>query len=355
VISKPTTDQPKPWPRDPARNPESAPPPAAARPRLGLLRRRRADSPAEIAWPGWRAALRRTLREMLSERISIVAAGCAFYATLALFPAISMLISVYGLLFDPVTILPQLAFLQDLLPPAAFQLIADRVQVLVSKPQTSLGLNLVISTVVTLWSSASGAKSVITALNLAYQEHETRGFLRYQMVAFAFTLAMILGTAAGLGLLVALPATLQLLGIDTHQLALIHAASWAMLVTSILLGLALLYRYGPSRSTPRWRWVTPGSLAATTVWVFASALFSWYVATLASYDATYGSLGTVVAVMMWFYVTAYAVLLGAELNAELESQTLRDSMAGPAPKADLPANDPRPADDAPPDGGAPSG
>ncbi len=290
---------------------------------------RLAESPAEIAWPGWRAVLHRTMVEMLTDRVSLVAAGCAFYATLALFPAISMLISVYGLLSDPATVLPQLGVLQDLLPPPAFKLIADRVQDLVGKPPRTLGLSLLFSTAVTLWSSASGVKSLIGALNLAYEERERRSFLRYQALAFAMTLCAILGTAVGLGLLVALPAGLEIVGFAFHQRALIRLASFVLLVLAVLLALSALYRYAPSRSTPRWHWVTPGSIVATLLWVGASALFSWYVATFATYDATYGPLGTVVAIMMWFYVTAFAVLLGAELNAELELQTVRDSTDGP--------------------------
>lgn len=289
---------------------------------------RLADSPAEIAWPGWRAVLRRTMIEMLTDRVSLVAAGCAFYATLALFPAISMLISFYGLLFDPVTVAPQLTVMQDLLPPAAFKLIDERVRMLVSKPQGALGLSLLFSTAVTFWSSAVGTKSVITALNLAYGERERRSFLVYQAMTLAITLCVILGTALGLSMLVALPAVLDFLGIAMHQRALIHAASFALLVLAVLVGLSLLYRYGPSRQRPHWRWVTPGSLLATLIWVAASALFSWYVATFSTYDAMYGPLGTVVGVMMWFYVTAYAVLLGAELNSALELQTVRDSTDG---------------------------
>ena len=288
-----------------------------------------AESPVDIAWKGWRAVIRRTLAEMLTDRVSLVAAGCAFYGTLALFPAISMLISVYGLIFDTQTVLPQLAVLQDLLPPAAFRLIAERVTMLVSKPPGALGWSLVASTAVTLWSSASGTKSVITALNLAYEEREQRSFLRYQAVAFSITIFVILGTALGLSLLVALPAALDILGFAFHQKALIRFASFTLLFGAVVAALSLLYRYAPSRRTPRWQWVTPGSLLATTIWVFASALFSWYVATFSTYDAMYGPLGTVVAVMMWFYVTAYAVLLGAELNAELELQTVCDSTSGP--------------------------
>lgn len=288
-----------------------------------------ANSPGDIAWKGWRAVIRRTITEMLTDRVALVAAGCAFYGTLALFPAISMLISIYGLVFDRNTVLPQLAVLQDLLPPTAFKLIADRVTMLVSKPVGALGWSLVTSTAVTLWSSASGTKSIITALNLAYEEREQRGFLRYQVVAFSMTLFVIFGTAVGLALLVALPATLDLLGLAYHQRALIRVASFVLLILAVIGALSLLYRYAPSRKAPRWQWVTPGSMLATALWVAASALFSWYVATFSTYDAMYGPLGTVVAVMMWFYVTAYAVLLGAELNAELELQTAHDSTDGP--------------------------
>ena len=290
---------------------------------------RHAERPADIPWPGWKAVLRRVMVEMLTDRVALVAAGCAFYATLALFPAISMLISVYGLLFDPLTVEPQLENLRALLPPSAWQLISDRVHMLVTKPPGSLGLHLLFNTGVTLWSSATGAKSIIAALNVAYEERERRSFLRYQLMSFTITLMAILSAAIGLSLLVGLPAVLAGLGITTHQTVLIRGASFALLVLAILVGLSLLYRYGPSRERPRWRWVTPGSVVATVLWVAVSALFSFYVAQFATYDATYGPLGTVAGVMMWFFVTVYAVLLGAELNAELELQTARDSTDGP--------------------------
>lgn len=291
---------------------------------------RHAASPMEIPWLGWKAVLRRTLIEMLTDRVSLVAAGCAFYATLALFPAMSMLISIYGLLFDPVTVEPQLEVLRGLVPPTAYTLIAERVHTLVARPPGSLGLSLLISTSVALWSSATGVKSIITALNLAYEEKERRSFARFQVTAFTITLLGIVSAVIGLALLVGLPATLEALGFASHQKALIRLASFALLVMAVLTGLSLLYRYGPSRERPRWQWVTPGSLVATVLWVAVSALFSIYVGQFASYDATYGPLGTVVGIMMWFFVTVYAVLLGAELNAELELQTVVDSTDGPA-------------------------
>ncbi len=290
---------------------------------------RHAESPADIPWRGWRAVLRRTMIEMLTDRISLTAAGCAFYGTLALFPAISMLISVYGLLFDRETVEPQLAVLRDLLPPSAWTLIDERVRMLVSQPPGTLGMRLVISVGVAFWSSATGVKAILSALNLAYEETERRSILRFQLTAFGITLGAILSATIGLALLVGLPAMLNFLGVSSHQTLLIRVSSFGLLILAVLTALSMLYRYGPSRERPRWAWVTPGSLVATVLWVGASALFSLYVGHIASYDATYGPLGTVVGIMMWFFVTAYAVLLGAELNSELELQTAYDSTDGP--------------------------
>ena len=287
-----------------------------------------ADGPASIPWRGWRRVIRRTAIEMLTDRVSLVAAGCAFYGTLALFPVLSMLISIYGLAFDPVTVEPQLETLRDLVPPSAYALIADRVHELVLHPQRSLHVSLVISVAVAFWSSATGTKSMLGALNVAYEERETRSMMRFQLTAFVMTIAGILGAATGLAILVGLPAVLTYVGISSHQKILIRAASFGLLLIFVMVALSVLYRYGPSRQSPKWHWVTPGSLLATVLWVVASGLFSFYVSHVASYDATYGPLGAVVGVMMWFFVTVYVILLGAELNAELELQTARDSTSG---------------------------
>ena len=290
---------------------------------------RLADTPIDIPWQGWKRVLLRTGREMISDRVGLVAAGCAFYGTLALFPAISMLVSLYGLVFDPATVEPHLAVLQDLLPPSAFQLISERVHMLVTKPPGTLTTRLLISTGVALWSSATGTKSIIAALNLAYEERERRSVVRFQLVAFAMTFMALVGAALGLGFVVALPAALAILGFAENTAALVKAASLLLLVGFVLCSLSLLYRFGPCRQAARWAWITPGSILATLLWVLASALFSYYVGHLATYDVTYGPLGAVVGVMMWFFVTVYVVLLGAELNAELELQTARDSTDGP--------------------------
>jgi membrane protein len=274
----------------------------------------------------WRQVLRRTWAATSSDRISLLAGGCAFWATLALFPAISMLVSFYGLLFDPGTVEPQLAQLRPLLPPAAFALIEQRVQTLVSHGGTTLGLSLGVSTALALWSASTGTKSMLSALNLVYGLPERRGFLVFQASGVLLTLFAIVAAVLGLAIMLALPVAIGFVGLSAHSQLLAHAGAYAILVAFVLLTIALLYHIGPSQHRPRWRWVTPGSLLATVLWLLTSVLFSAYVAHLAQYDATYGPLGAIAGVMMWFWVSAYVVLAGAELDANLARE--REAAAG---------------------------
>jgi membrane protein len=290
---------------------------------------RHATQPGDIPWQGWRRVIRRTYLEIVSDRISLVAAGCAFYATLALFPTITMLISIYGLVFDPKTVEPQLQVIQELLPPAAFSLIADRVHALVSQEKASLGFSVLVSTMIALWSSSTGTKSLLSALNMAYEERERRSFLRFQVLGLSMTLCGILGAIVALVILVFLPVAIEFVGLDAYSKAVLRIASFGLLIAFVMTSLSLLYYFGPSRQSARWYWITPGSSLATLLWLAASVLFSLYVGHIASYDTSYGPIGAVVGVMMWFWVSAYAVLLGAELNAELELQTSEDTTTGP--------------------------
>jgi membrane protein len=314
--------------RDPRTRRRVSQPAAVAEGVLG----RSARAPARIPWRGWKQVLRRTWREVSSDRISLVAAGCAFWTTLALFPSLSMLVSLYGLVFDPLTVEPQIENIRHLLPPPAFALIADRVRTLVSHPSSTLGASLFISTALALWSAATGTKSLLSALNLAYEEEEQRSFLKFQLIGLVMTLGIILACVLGLAILVLMPAVISLLGLSAHEKGLVQFGSISVLLVFVTVGISVLYRFGPSRRAARWRWVTPGSVVATLLWLVASLLFSAYVQYLASYDATYGPLGAVAGIMMWFWVGAYAVLFGAELNAELELQTAEDTTTdGPRP------------------------
>jgi membrane protein len=278
-----------------------------------------------IARPGkpavlrsWFALLGSTLRASTTDRVSLAAAGCAFYATLALFPAISMLISVGGMVLDPVTAEQQLAVLSGLLPPPAFGLIEDRVHQLIAQGSGSLSVNLLVSFLLTFWSSATGSKSVLSAVNVAYDVTEQRPFLRFQAIGLAMTLVAVMCAVLAIGVLLLLPPAIDFLGLAKHGGGLIHAAGMAMLIGFFFVSIALLYRFGPSRPTPPRPQIKPGAALATVLWLIASELLSLYVSRIGTFGATYGSLGAAVGVMLWFYVSAYAVLLGAELNARLE-------------------------------------
>ena len=292
---------------------------------LGRLARR----PSEIPTRGWWAVLRRVFREAGSDNLSMSAASCAFFALLALFPALSVLISLYGLAFDPVSVEGQLDAVRDFVPPAAFDLIAGRVHDLVTTTSSRLGWRLAFSVALALWSASAATKAMMTALNVSYEEKEKRGFLVFNAVALLFTLCGILGMSLALSIIVGMPAVLQLAWLGPLADLALRIVSWGLLAGFLILGLGVMYRWGPSRSQARWRWITPGSAAVAVVWIAASVLFSFYVTNFTSYDVTYGSLGAVVAAMMWLYISAFVVLVGAELNAELELQTMRDTTTGP--------------------------
>ena len=266
----------------------------------------------------WSRVLRDAAGEVITDRVSLAAAGCAFYATLALFPAISMIVIAYGLLFDLKTVEPQLMYLRELLPPEAFSLIAGRVRWLVSRPPGALTFNLTLSTAIAIWSSATGTKSIVGALNLAYGLRERRSFLQFQGTALLLTIGGIVAAAVGIALLVLVPAAVAFFGLQVLGGLPAAFTGSVLLGGFVVLSICLLYRFGPSRAPPPWRRVLPGAVCATAVWLGGSVLFSWYVGHLARYDATYGPLGAVIGLMMWFYVTAFCVLAGAEFNAACE-------------------------------------
>ncbi len=279
----------------------------------------------------WRDVLGRTWRGISSDRISLVAAGCAFWATLALFPALSMLISLYGLLFEPATVEPQLDQLRPLLPPAAFAMIAQQVQTLVSHPGTTLRASLYVSIALAFWSASTGTKSMLSALNLAYEEQESRGFLMFQAIGLLLTLCAIVGAVLGLAILLFLPVAIAFVGLSEYVGVLVHLAGFAVLVGFVLLAIALLYRFGPNHKAARWHWVTPGSLLATLLWLAASALFSAYVAHIARFAATYGPLGAVAGVMLGSGGPPYVGRAGAELDSELTAGAARADDGAPPP------------------------
>jgi membrane protein len=261
----------------------------------------------------------RTVWTSLTDRVALAAAGCAFWGMMALFPAISTMISALGLVLDPESIESQLHLLADLLPAPAFQLIEDRVHELLAHPRASLSTNLVISSMLTFLSSATGSKAMLAGVSVAYEAENGRGFLHFQAVGLAMTIAAVLGGMTTLVVLVGLKPTLSLLGLPIDIAKLVHTVSLSVLVLAFAIAVGLLYRFGPVRGEVPGRAVLPGAVLATLLWLAASEGLSLYIAHMASFGATYGSLGAVAGVMLWLYATAYAVLLGAELNAQIEA------------------------------------
>ncbi|WP_408874482.1 YihY/virulence factor BrkB family protein [Gluconobacter sp. OJB] len=293
----------------------------------------------------WRVIAKHLFAEVGSSQTSLSAAGCAFYATLSLFPAISSLISLYGLAFDLQSVEPQLEVLRHLLPPSAYALIGDRIHELISQPHSSLTIGLIFSLAVALWSASASTKSILSALNMAYNAQETRSFLKFQAVALSTTLTAIVGAALTLALMVAAPALVDYLPRHVSFLSdppfpvnfllsygapmIVHTLAPVLMLLFVFIAVTLLYRFAPCRVHTEWRWIFPGSILATILWVATSLGFSWYVAHFASYGATYGPLGAVAAIMMWLFVSAYVVLFGAELNASLEARAGKSQAVPP--------------------------
>ena len=268
----------------------------------------------------WRRVAYGALREAVTDQVALAAAGCGFYATLSLFPAISVLISLYGLVFDVIAVEQQLAVMRRLLPAPAYTLIDTRIHELVTQPNDALSIGLVVSVVVGFWGAASGTKSVLSALNVAYEAEEARGFLGFQLIALAMTLCAVVAAALAIAVFVFLPTVIAFIGLSDYSAALVNALSTLLLIVLVGGTIALLYRYGPSRKPPPELRIFPGAVLATVLWLVASFALSFYISHIARLGVTYGPLGAVVAIMLWFYLTAYAVLLGAELNSQLEHE-----------------------------------
>lgn len=296
--------------------------------RLGAARGREAGTPKDIPARGWKDILWRLKDQIKQDRLSIIAAGVAFYGLLAVFPGLIALVAIYGLAFDPAQVEQQVAQLRGMLPPEATDVLLRQLHDLTTTSSGALGFGAVAGIVLALWSASAGMRTLMEALNVAYDEEEKRGTIRFYATALLLTLGAIFGAVVALSLIVGLPVVLNFLGLGEALKWLISIGSIAILLVTILVGLAVTYRFGPSRKQPRWRWVSWGAVAATLLWIVGSALFSFYVTRFGNYNETYGSVGAIVILLMWFLLSSYAVLIGAELNAEMERQTRKDTTAG---------------------------
>lgn len=290
-------------------------------------RGRRASSPIEIPGPGRLDVLWRVYRSIGEDRILLTAAGVAFYVLLALVPALTAVVSIYGLFNNPSGVVDQVEMLAGIVPPAVLEIIRDQLLRLAGQSNSTLGLALVFSLALALWSASAGVKALFEALNIAYGEDEKRSFIQLNALALLFTLGGAVAACLVAAVFVVLPAAMTLLlgGMDWT----VRVLSYAVLAAVMLGGLSALYRWGPSRQAARWRWIIPGAILTVLLLVIISALFSWYVVNFTDQDATYGSLGATIGLMTWLWITMTLVIVGAEFNSEIEHQTAHDSTTGP--------------------------
>jgi len=300
----------------------------AGRPHLRLAPGGNADTPSEIPARGWWQIIKRVAGNINDDRVLAEAASVTYYALLAIFPALAALISLYGLVADPSTIGKDLGALNGVVPGGGMQILNDQVHSLTSQPNRALGFGAIAGVLVSLWSASAGVKSLFDALNAVYDERETRSFFHRTWLSLLFTLGGLAFIMLAVTAVVVIPAMLSFIGFASVGALLLSIGRWPLLLVAFSAFLAVTYRYGPCRKKAKWRWVSWGSGFAALTWIVGSSLFSWYVANFGSYNKTYGSLGAAVGFMTWIWISTIIVLVGAELDAEMERQTARDTTEG---------------------------
>jgi len=297
---------------------------------LDAARGRLARDPSEIPAKGWKDILLRVYGNISDHRVLALAAGMTFYSLLAIFPALAALVSIYGLFADPVAIASHLNEVSGFVPSGALDVAREQLARVASKGVRTLGFTFAIGLGVSLWSANAAMKSLFDTLNIVYGEDEKRGFIKLNVISLAFTAAAVAFILVAIAAVAVLPIALTYIGLTDFTDLLLRIARWPALFIGLAVALALIYRFGPSRAAPQWRWISWGSAAAALLWLAGSAMFSFYAANFGNFNATYGSLGAVIGFMTWLWISAIVILLGAELNAEIEHQTARDTTTGHA-------------------------
>lgn len=294
-------------------------------------RGRHADSPNEIPVKGLRDVFWRVVTAVMIDRVTLIAAGVTYFLLLSLFPALGALVALYGFVADPTTIMGHIGFLASVFPPGSFDLILNQLTALTQQKASTLSFAFVTGLVIALWSANSGMKALFDAMNVAYQEDEKRSLVGLNLLSLAFTFGALIIAIVLIAAIGVLPAALAYLWLDRWQELLARFARWPFILVFVGCGIAVIYRYGPSREQAKLKWLSWGVVFSTLLWFAASILFSFYLENFANYNATYGTLGALIGLMVWVWISVIILIVGAELNAELEHQTVRDSTTG-APK-----------------------
>jgi membrane protein len=291
-------------------------------------RGRDADNPREIPARGWKDIIARVRVGAKEDDVTLMAAGVAFYSLLALVPGLVALISIYGLVAKPSDVKDQITSTLSAAPREVRDLVTAQLEAIVSSAGGGAVLGLIIGTIVALWSASSGVGHLLDAVNRAYDEKETRGFVKLKLISLALTIGAIVFIVVAFAVIALLPSLLAKTGLGTAGRVIIGLLRWVLLLAGMTVGVGVIYRYGPDRDVARWEWVSVGAIVAAVMWVVGSILFSIYTANFGKYNETYGSLGAVVVLLLWLLLTALAVIVGAEINCEVERQTAKDSTEG---------------------------
>jgi membrane protein len=291
-------------------------------------RGRHIKKPRNMPLLGWRDILLRVRNRLDTDNLGLIAGGVAFFFLLAIFPAISAMVAIYGLVNDPTDMQEQFQSFSQLLPTEASEIILSQLQEVTRQSSASLSLGALLGMLFAFWSSMKGMLAMIRALNVVNLEDEKRGFFELRIFAFFLTVCSVIFVVVCLFLIAFIPLLLNNLGLASFSETLFSLLRWPLLTVMILVMLAIIFRFAPSRNNARWVWIMPGTIVAVVLWLIGSILFSWYTSNYAQYNATYGSLGAVIVLLLWFYLTAYIVLIGGVLNSEMEHQTGVDTTIG---------------------------
>jgi membrane protein len=287
-----------------------------------------AETPTQIPPRGWWQVVRRAFKEASADNVPMLAGGVAFFAFLAVFPALIAALTLYGLVGDPAQAADQVRGLASGLPEDTQPLIEGQLEALAATSGGALTLSLIVSLLAALWSASSGTGNLVQAVNIAYDEEESRGFVKLKATALVLTLGAIVFVLVSITLVAVVPPVLEALQLGVVGTVLAQVARWGLLIAFVIVALAVVYRVAPDRDDPQLKWASPGAVVAAVLWILGSAAFSLYVNNFGSYNKTYGALAGVIVLMLWLYLTSYIVLLGAEINAEAERQTARDTTQG---------------------------
>lgn len=288
-----------------------------------------ASSPADIPAPGWWAVLKRTYAEAGRDNVSVIAAGVAFYAFLAFVPLLGSLVLIYGFVAEPSSVVKHMQAMTAIMPADAAKIIGEQMMSVTQTASTKKGFGLLIALLLSIYGAMRGATSIVTALNVVYNVAEDRGFIKTTLLSALMTVGAVFGlllAVLGVSLMGWIEDLLPFSSPFIH--AVLKILFWIVAAAAISFLVALIYRYAPNRPTAKWEWISPGSIIATLLWVIATVGFGFYVSSFGSYNATYGSLGAVVVFLTWLYLTAYILLMGGELNSELEKQTTAQTVEG---------------------------